>query len=64
LTSNQEQAFVSDMCARLRALTDALQNGRVEVLGQAPAEAEVLNRVLNWLAAHDGRTIAATPRAV
>jgi hypothetical protein len=64
LDANEQNAFVTRMRSCLRDLIGALQNGRFEVIGQVPAEADILNRVRNWLATHDGLPIAITPRAV
>jgi hypothetical protein len=56
--------FAGEMRGWLRDLADALQNGRFEVIGQVPVGADLLNRVRNWLATHDGLPIAATPGAM
>jgi hypothetical protein len=64
LTDIEQATFAGKMQTRLRELAGALQNGGFKVIGQVPAEADVLNRVRNWLASHDGTPIAASPRAV
>ena len=63
LSDVEQAAFAGEMQTRLRELADALQNGGFEVIGQVPADANVLNRVRNWLATHDGMPVAASPRA-
>jgi hypothetical protein len=64
LTDSEQFSFTGVMQTRLRVLAGALQNSCFEVIGQVPAEADVLDRVRNWLATHDGLPVAATPRAV
>ena len=64
LTDSEQLSFTGEMQTRLRELAGALKNNCFEVIGQVPAEADVLNRVRNWLATHDGLPVAATPRAV
>ena len=64
LTDIEQLSFTDEMQTRLRELAGTLQNGCFEVIGQVPAEADVLDRVRNWLATHDGLPVAATPRAI
>ena len=64
LTDSEQLSFTAEMQTRLRELAGALQNSCFEVIGQVPAEADVLDRLRNWLATHDGLPVAATPRAV
>jgi hypothetical protein len=64
LIDNEQIEFADKMRGRLRGLADSLQKGRFAVIGQVPAGADLLNRVRNWLAAHDGMPIAATPGAM
>jgi len=62
LTDDQQSAFIASVQQRLRYLADALENGSYRVVGRVPADADVLGRVKEWLARHDGLQIAATPR--
>jgi hypothetical protein len=64
LTDTEQVEFADKMRGRLRELADSLRKGQFAVIGQVPAAADVLSRVRNWLAAHDGMPIAATPGAV
>jgi hypothetical protein len=62
LTDGEQSAFIASMQQRLRHLADALENGGYRVVGRVPADADVLGRVQEWLARHDGLPIAVTPR--
>jgi hypothetical protein len=64
LADDEQIEFADKMRRWLRDLADALQKGRFEVIGQWPVGADLLNRVRNWLATHDGLPIAATPGAM
>jgi hypothetical protein len=63
LTDSEQLSFTGEMQTRLRELAGALQNSCFEVIGQVPAEADVLERVRSGLATHDGLPVAATPGA-
>jgi hypothetical protein len=63
LTDAEQIAFVEFMQRRLGALATALESGRFEITGQVPAEADIVNRVRQWLGRHDGLPIALSPRA-
>jgi hypothetical protein len=63
LTNGEEAAFMFRMQDRLRALAISLERGSFRINGQVPTGADVLHRVKQWLAAHDGMPIAKTPRA-
>ena len=63
LTNGEEGVFISRMQDRLRALAIGLDRGSFRINGQVPTGADVLHRVKQWLAAHDGMPIANTPRA-
>ena len=64
LTDAEQVDFANQMRASLRELSEALNNGRLEEIGQVPAGRAVLQRVRDWLAMHDGTSIATTPGAV
>ena len=64
LTDAEQVEFTNRMRASLGALSEALNNDHLEAVGQIPAGKPVLERVRNWLAKHDGTSIATTPRAV
>jgi hypothetical protein len=63
-TDAEQRNFMNRMKELLRDLVGDLEYGRYRVVGQVPAEADVLQRVRDWLAAHDEPPIAATPRVV
>jgi hypothetical protein len=62
LTEAEQDAFVAKIQRLLHAVADALAREQFEVIGQVPAEADVLGRVREWLAAHNKPSIAVTPR--
>jgi hypothetical protein len=62
LTDAEQSSFIGQMQERLRDLRDDLQAGRYRVVGQAPPAVDVIGRVRDWLAQHDGLPIADTPR--
>jgi hypothetical protein len=64
LTDAEQASFTDHMRTCLRELAETLEHGRYEVVGQVPTEKDVLQRVKNWLAEHDGTPIAASPRAM
>jgi hypothetical protein len=64
LTDSEQAAFTDQMRTCLRELAETLDRGRYEVVGQVPTETDVLKRVKNWLAEHDGMPIATSPRAL
>lgn len=62
--SEQEQArFLSQMRGRLREFVDQFNTRQLAVVGQVPAQTNVLGRVRNWFAAHESFPIARTPHA-
>ena len=64
LTDLEQTAFAAEMQTRLRGLAESLQNGGLELIGQVPAETDVLSRVRSWLATYDGMPVADAPRSV
>ncbi len=62
LTEPQTFEFLRDMHRQLNELRVALQRGEYRWVGQIPAEADVLARVVAWLANDTPRTIAASAR--
>jgi hypothetical protein len=62
-TEHENHEFVARMQGRLRELAADLAGGGYRVIGQVPAESDVLARAQRWLAEHDGLPIAASPRA-
>jgi hypothetical protein len=62
LSDAEQSSFITSMCQRLRELAAELAAGRYIIVGQVPADADVLGRVRNWLATHDGLSIAKSPR--
>lgn len=61
LTDAEQSSFITSMFDRLRELAADLEAGRYSVVGQVPADADVLSRVRHWLATHDGLPIATSP---
>jgi len=61
LSDEEQIAFLTHMRGQLRELAAGLDEGRYCVVGQAPANADVLGRVRAWLAAHDRFEVATTP---
>jgi hypothetical protein len=61
LSAAEEAGFVEIMRHRLCDLAGRLDARRIAVVGQVPADADILGRVRQWLAAHDGLPIARTP---
>jgi hypothetical protein len=51
LTDDETEQFLSAMSARLQSLVAALQRGDYRLVGQVPAEGDVVGRVRTWLAA-------------
>jgi hypothetical protein len=62
LTQDEQSNFVANICDRLQELADGLDRDRFKIVGQAPANADVVGRVRKWLDEHDGRSIANSPR--
>jgi hypothetical protein len=46
----------------LRGLAEALKNNHFRMVGQVPAEADLLGRVRDWLTRNCNLSVAATPR--
>jgi hypothetical protein len=63
LTSAEQVSFLTTMCTRLRLLADELRAGQYTIVGQSPANDDVLERMQTWLATHERRSIANSPRA-
>jgi hypothetical protein len=63
LTDAEQISFTREMQRRLAALAKAIESSCFEITGQVPAEADIVNRVRQWLARHDGLPIAVSPRA-
>lgn len=62
LADDEQALFLSQIHERLREFAAQLEAGRLAVIGQVPAEADVLSRVTAWLASHDSLSIADSPR--
>ena len=62
--SDVEQAdFVAKMRDRLQRFAAALETSQLTIVGQVPADADVLGRLRKWMATHDGQKIATSARA-
>jgi hypothetical protein len=64
LSPAETQEFLASMHADLQTLRQALASGNFAVLGQVPAEVDLLRRAKGWLDGFADRTqIASSPRA-
>lgn len=61
LGDSEQAAFVTQMRCHLNDLADNLNAGHLNVVGQVPANVDILSRVRQWLASHDGLPIAHSP---
>jgi hypothetical protein len=63
LSDDEQSDFIVAMSERLRTLASYLADDRYRIVGQVPSDADVLDRVRNWLAEHIAPSIANSPRA-
>src|SRR5438132_2803772 len=63
LSDSEQAAFLTQMVDHLRELAILLTARNFQVVGQVPPDADVLDRLRTWLAAHDRWPIAARPNA-
>ena len=63
LSDSEQGVFLDQMAANLRQLKEWIRHGEIEVVGQVPADADVLGRVGNWLSEHSSWEIATRPNA-
>ncbi len=64
LDETTTNAFLQQMLRILGQLQRAIEGREYTLLGQVPAEGQVVERVLDWLAAHAASvTIASSPRS-
>jgi hypothetical protein len=63
LSDIEQRAFVERMRQEVHNFMAGLKAGVYHVVGQVPADADLLDRVRNWLSGLDNMTIAATPHA-
>ena len=63
LTETEQLAFLARLSGLLVGLTTALDTANYAVVGQVPYDADVVGRLQEWLAQHDGSKIAATSHA-
>jgi hypothetical protein len=59
----EQSRFIDYISHRLQMLASGLDANQLTVVGQVPANADIIGRVRKWLADHDGRSIANSPRA-
>ena len=62
LSPSELEAFSANCSKQLATLLKAIQNESVEVSGQVPDNAEVLQALQAWLLAHDSFALADTAR--
>jgi hypothetical protein len=63
LTDEETNAFLQSMRERVAQFAAMLDEGALEVVGQAPAGTDILNRLKRWLAESNHDTIANRPNA-
>jgi hypothetical protein len=63
LSTQEEAAFLSQMEQHLRGLSWLINANSIEVVGQVPADGNVLSRLKEHLATHDKPRIAMRPNA-
>jgi hypothetical protein len=61
LTDAEQAAFLTRMTDQLRGFAADLECVNYSLVGQVPADADVLGRLREWLARHIGATIAKKP---
>jgi hypothetical protein len=49
LTADESSHFLDALAGRLATLREALEQGRYQIVGQVPADANVIDRLRNWL---------------
>jgi hypothetical protein len=62
LSDDEQSTFIARMRDRLAGLASEIAEGHYLTADQVPDEIDVLGRVRKWLAEHDGRAIANSPR--
>lgn len=63
LSAEDQARFLEAMSQQLRGLAALLERDDFELVGQVPAEADVVGRVRSWLAANQAIAVAARPNA-
>jgi hypothetical protein len=63
LSREEEAAFMSEMAQQLRDFGELINTNSFEVVGQVPADIDVLSRLKSCLTTHIKRQIAAKPNA-
>jgi hypothetical protein len=63
LTDAEQRAFLTRVQSLLSGLATSLQHGEYALVGQVPANADVVGRLTKWLASRDKAVVAATPHA-
>jgi hypothetical protein len=62
LSESEQQTFLAEMMERIRRLESHCRGPSVGIVGQVPAEVDVLSRVVVWLATCTAPKVAASPR--
>jgi hypothetical protein len=57
LTPEQTQTFLAQVAADLQGLSAALRDEHFRIVGQVPKNADVVGRVMRWLAEHTTKPI-------
>lgn len=63
LDPSEMNALLAGMRGRIAALQITISCGEYAIVGQAPADADVLGRLMKWLDEHEHVSIAARPNA-
>jgi hypothetical protein len=64
LSDTETDAIVEQLRQRLQEVKRTLESGSYRIIGQVPADADIISRIMNWLAAPGERIeIASRPHA-
>jgi hypothetical protein len=63
LASDEQETFLAQMRQRLSEFVKQLDGGQMLIVGQVPADVDVLGRVRQWFAEHDSIAVARHPHA-
>jgi hypothetical protein len=62
MPADAERKFLGELIERMRMLLLQLREQQLVSVGQVPADADVVGRVMAWLAHRDGVAVADSPR--
>jgi hypothetical protein len=61
-TDAEQQRFIDEVQSRLRQLASDLRSGQFTIVGQVPAQIDILGRVLRWISELGEVRVATIPR--